>query len=105
MLVEGDVVGAVERRLPGDALEAGQWKHNVHRGAEATGVSLDDDLRELAERAAIALDISWLGVDLLVTENRVRINETNARPTIDTATKYEEGFWDDVAELIRTQTQ
>jgi ribosomal protein S6--L-glutamate ligase len=103
MLIDGEVVGAVERRLPADALEAGQWKHNVHRGAEATGVTLDGELRDLAERAADALDIPWLGVDLLVTEDRALVNETNARPTIDAATKYEAGFWDDVAELIRTR--
>ena len=104
MLVDGEVVGAVERRLPADALDAGQWKHNVHRGAEATGVTLDDELQDLAERAAAALDIPWLGVDLLVTDNRAVVNETNARPTIDTATKYEDGFWDDVAGLVRAQT-
>ena len=101
MLVEGEFVGAVERRLPEDALDAGQWKHNVHRGAKATGVELDEELRRLAERAADTLEIPWLGVDLLVTEERAVVNETNARPTIDTATKYEDGFWDDVAELIR----
>jgi ribosomal protein S6--L-glutamate ligase len=31
------------------------------------------------------------------------VNETNARPTIDAATKYEDDFWDDVAELIQRQ--
>jgi ribosomal protein S6--L-glutamate ligase len=103
MVIEGDYVGAVERRLPGDALAAGQWKHNVHRGAEATGVELSGELRELAERAATALEIPWLGVDLLVTDDRAVVNETNARPTIDAATKYEAGFWDDVAALIRAQ--
>ncbi|MXR52149.1 ATP-grasp domain-containing protein [Halovenus sp. WSH3] len=102
MLIDGEVVGAVERRLPEEALESGQWKHNVHRGAEATGVSLDPALRALAERAAEALDIPWLGVDLLVTDDRAVVNETNARPTIDTATKYEDGFWDDVAALIES---
>ncbi len=101
MLVDGEVVGAVERRLPDEALAAGQWKHNVHRGAIATGVDLDDDLRAVAERAARALDIPWLGVDLLVTGDRVVVNETNARPTIDAATKYRPGFWDDLAALIR----
>ncbi|WP_336327798.1 ATP-grasp domain-containing protein [Halovenus sp. HT40] len=104
MLIDGEVVGAVERRLPTEALEAGQWKHNVHRGAEATGVTLDTELRELAEFAAEALDIPWLGVDLLVTDDRAVVNETNARPTIDTATKYEDGFWDDVAGLIEATT-
>jgi ribosomal protein S6--L-glutamate ligase len=100
MIVDGEYVGAVERRLPDDALADGQWKHNVHRGAEATGVSLDPKLRDLAERAAAALDIDYLGVDLLVTDDRAVVNETNARPTIDSATKYEEGFWDQLAALI-----
>jgi ribosomal protein S6--L-glutamate ligase len=103
MVIDGDYAGAVERRLPGDALAAGQWKHNVHRGAEATGVELSGELRELAERTATALEIPWLGVDLLVTEDRAVVNETNARPTIDAATKYEAGFWDDVAALIRAR--
>jgi len=103
MLIDGAVVGAVERRLPEATLAAGGWKHNVHRGAEATGVDLDADLRALAEQAADALDIPWLGVDLLVTDERAVVNETNARPTIDSATKYEDGFWDDVAALVREQ--
>jgi ribosomal protein S6--L-glutamate ligase len=107
MLIDGEVVGAVERRLPEDALAAGQWKHNVHRGAEATGVDLREELGEqaqaVAEDAADTLEIPWLGVDLLVTGDRVVVNETNARPTIDEATKYEPGFWDDLAALIRSQ--
>jgi ribosomal protein S6--L-glutamate ligase len=101
MCIEGEYVGAVERRLPDTALEAGQWKHNVHRGAEATGVELPADHREFVERAAAAMDISFLGIDLLVTDDRVVVNETNARPTIDSATKYEDGFYDDLAGLIR----
>lgn len=101
MVVDGEYVGAVERRLPDDALNAGQWKHNVHRGAEATGVDLPQELRDLAERTAEELGIQWLGVDLLVTDDRAVVNETNARPTIDSETKYEDGFWDDVAGLIR----
>jgi ribosomal protein S6--L-glutamate ligase len=101
MVVEGDYVGAVERRLPDDARERGRWKHNVHRGAVAEGVELAGDLRELAERTADVLDIDYLGVDLLVSGERAVVNETNARPTIDSATKYEDGFWDRLAALIR----
>jgi len=101
MVVDGEYVGAVERRLPDDVLAAGQWKHNVHRGAEATGVDLAADRRELVEDAAETLDVPWLGVDLLVSDDRAVVNETNARPTIDSATKYDDGFWNDVAELIR----
>jgi len=101
MVLDGEYVGAVERRLPADALAAGQWKHNVHRGAEASRVDLDPELRALAERTADALDIPFLGVDLLVTDERAVVNETNARPTIDDAEKYADGFWDDLADLVR----
>ncbi|MFC7131706.1 MULTISPECIES: ATP-grasp domain-containing protein [Salinibaculum] len=101
MCIDGEYVGAVERRLPDEALAAGQWKHNVHRGAVATGVDLPDDLRRLAERAAAAMDIPFVGIDLLVTDDRAVVNETNARPTIDEATKYEAGFYDDLTALIR----
>ncbi|MFC7019679.1 MULTISPECIES: ATP-grasp domain-containing protein [Haloarcula] len=101
MVVDGEYVGAVERRLPAAAGQAGRWKHNVHRGAVAEGVALPDELRALAERAAQVLDIPYLGVDLLVSEDRAVVNETNARPTIDSATKYEDGFWDQLAALIR----
>jgi SSU ribosomal protein S6P modification protein len=38
-----------------------------------------------------------------VTEDRAVVNETNARPTIDSAEKYESGFWNDVAALVRSQ--
>jgi len=100
MVVDGAHVGAVERALPADAAEQGRWKHNVHRGAEATGIDLPDPARELAERAAEVLDIDYLGVDLLSTGDRLVVNETNARPTIDAATKYEPDFYDRLAGLI-----
>jgi ribosomal protein S6--L-glutamate ligase len=99
MLVAGVVVGAVERRLDGG------WKHNVHRGAEATGVALPADLRALAEDAARALDIDWLGIDILVSDGRAVVNETNARPTIDSETKYDPTFYDRLARLIRSRAQ
>jgi ribosomal protein S6--L-glutamate ligase len=101
MCIEGEYVGAVERRLPDEALESGGWKHNVHRGADATGARPPAEHREVAERAARALEVRWLGVDLLVSEGRVVVNETNARPTVDAPTKYEDGFYDRLAGLIR----
>ncbi|MFC6736453.1 RimK family alpha-L-glutamate ligase, partial [Halolamina salina] len=101
MIVDGEYAGAVERRLPESETAAGKWKHNVHRGAVAEGVSLPPDARELAERAADVLGIDYLGVDLLETEDRLVVNETNARPTVDDATKYEPDFYDRLAALIR----
>ncbi|WP_247003741.1 ATP-grasp domain-containing protein [Halosolutus gelatinilyticus] len=104
MVLEGEYVGAVERRLPDDAVRSGQWKHNVHRGAEATGVDLPSAHRDLAESVAAELDVPFLGVDLLVTDGRAVVNETNARPTIDEATKYEPDFYDRLAAAIRAAT-
>jgi len=101
MVVDGEYAGAVERRLPDDALAAGRWKHNVHRGAAARGVDLDSDLRDLAERVAAELAIPLLGVDLLVDgDGRAAVGETNARPTVDAATKYEPDFHDRLAALV-----
>jgi ribosomal protein S6--L-glutamate ligase len=99
MVLDGEYVGAVERRLPDDD----HWKHNVHNGATATAVDVPEHLRELAERTADVLDIPLLGVDLLITEDRAVVAETNARPTIDDASKYEPGFYDELAGLIETQ--
>ncbi|GAA0247761.1 RimK family alpha-L-glutamate ligase [Haladaptatus pallidirubidus] len=101
MVVDGDYVGAVERRLPDDALAEGRWKHNVHRGAAACGISLPDEHRKIAERTAKVLDIPFCGVDILDTGDRIVVNETNARPTIDAETKYEDGFYDRLAGLVR----
>lgn len=98
MVLDGEYVGAVERRLPEDS---DHWKHNVHRGAKATGVDLPDHLKTLAEQTAAVLEIPLLGVDLLVTDDRVVINETNARPTIDDPKKYVPGFYDRLAGVIR----
>ncbi|MCD2201871.1 ATP-grasp domain-containing protein [Halobacterium sp. KA-6] len=94
MVLDGAVVGAVQRAAPDG------WKHNVHRGADAAGVELPAELRELAVDAAAALDVDFLGVDLLVTEERAVVNETNARPTIDDEEKYEDGFYDRLAALV-----
>ena len=100
MVVDGAYVGAVERRLP-EKLGEGRWKHNVHRGAEATGVDLPVEHRRLAEQVADVLGIWYLGVDLLETDERLVVNETNARPTVDAATKYEPDFYDRLAALIK----
>ena len=113
MVVDGTCVGGVERRVPDDGRSderrtggdgddhASRWKHNVHRGAAAAGVDLPAEHRRLAERTAAVLDVPYLGVDLLETPDRLVVNETNARPTIDDAEKYDDGFYDRLARLIR----
>ena len=100
MVIDGEFVGAVERRLPSDLRDAGRWKHNVHRDATARSVDLDSALQTLAEDTAAALDIEFLGVDILVSGDRAVVNETNARPTIDDRGKYLPEFYDKLADLI-----
>lgn len=94
MTIEGEYVGAVEREREGG------WRHNVHRGATAESVDLDEEVRSLAASVADLLDVDLLGVDLLLGEDRVVVSETNARPTIDDAAKYETGFYDRLAGAI-----
>lgn len=101
MVVDGTCVGGVRRELPADARDAGRWKHNVHRGATAHGVELGERTRTLAERVASVLDIDYLGVDILESGDRLVISETNARPTVDDAAKYDAGFYDRLAGLVR----
>lgn len=101
MVVDGTVVGAVERRLPAAERRAGRWKHNVHRAARAVPVDLPEEYRELAEAAARTLEVPFLGVDLLVDRGHAVISETAARPTVDDAEKYEPGFHDRLETLIR----
>ncbi|WP_396610699.1 RimK family alpha-L-glutamate ligase [Haloferax sp. S1W] len=100
MVLDGQVVGAVERRLPDEARAEGRWKHNVHRGAEAVGVDLPDRHRRLAESVADELGIRYLGVDLLESDGRVVVSETNARPTIDDEAKYDDDFFERLAALV-----
>jgi ribosomal protein S6--L-glutamate ligase len=94
MVVDGTCVGGVRRHADGG------WKHNVHRGAAATGVDPDPELRALAERVADILEIPLLGVDVLVTDERTVVTETNARPTVDDAAKYDADFYDRLAAVI-----
>ncbi|WP_248515337.1 ATP-grasp domain-containing protein [Salinarchaeum laminariae] len=95
MTIDGEYAGAVERRR-----DDGGWRHNVHRGAEATAIDPDRGLRELAESVAQELGIDLLGVDLLVTDDGAVVSETNARPTVDDASKYEPEFYDRLAATI-----
>lgn len=103
MTIDGAYAGAVERRLSDTSRAEGRWKHNVHRGGEAVSIDLAEELRNLAERAAAALEIDWLGVDLLVSDEQVVVTETNARPTIDAASKYEPDFYDRLATLVKNR--
>jgi ribosomal protein S6--L-glutamate ligase len=105
MVVDGECYGGVERRLPAEARTRGRWKHNVHRGAEAERIDLPAEHRRLARETAATLGADYLGVDLLVSGSRAVVGETNARPTIDNAGKYDAGFYDALTRLVESRAE
>ena len=100
MVIDGEYVGAVERRFVESDLEGKKWKKNVHRNAIAVKAEMPGPIRKIAEEVASLLGIKYVGIDILVNKDRVVINETNARPTIDQEEKYSPLFYDKLAGLI-----
>jgi ribosomal protein S6--L-glutamate ligase len=94
MVLGGEYAGAVERRADG-------WKKNVRAGADAHGVKPPESVVSAAEEAARALGVGFCGVDVLHADEAV-VNEVNARPTVDDADKYEDGFYARLARLVRS---
>ncbi|MFP4590566.1 MAG: RimK family alpha-L-glutamate ligase [Halobacteriales archaeon] len=93
-LIDGTVVGAVERRRDDG------WVKNVHRGATPVAVDPPPSVVEVAETAAALLDVRLLGVDVLLTEDGPLVLEVNGRPTIDRVERYPSTFYDDLSALI-----
>ena len=93
MVVDGEYAGAVERRADG-------WKKNVGAGAEPHGVEPPEDVVSIAVDAACTLGVDFCGVDVLLGEKPV-VNEINARPTVDDADKYRDGFYAHLARLVK----
>lgn len=60
---------------------SGEWRTNLTQGSRAEPHVLDDQQRELAERSAVAVGGSVLGVDLLpLRDGRIVVLEVNAVP-------------------------
>lgn len=93
MVIDGEYAGAVERSADG-------WKKNVRAGAKPRGVEPPEGVASVAEDAARALGVGFCGVDVLYNDDAV-VNEVNARPTVDDADKYDDGFYARLARLVR----
>jgi RimK family alpha-L-glutamate ligase len=75
-VVGGRVLGAIERRAAD-----GDWRTNVARGAVASACDVPDEWREMAVRAAAAIEADYAGVDLLQgPDGRVVVLEVNGIP-------------------------
>ena len=78
IVVGGKVVGAMERK----ALE-GEFRSNLHRGASATGVTLDPAYEKTAIHAAEVLGLNIAGVDMLPSKDGPMVLEVNSSPGLE----------------------
>lgn len=53
------------------------WKSNIAQGAKAKAVKMDNEMRELSIKAAEALGLDYVGVDIADTKEGYKILETN----------------------------
>ncbi len=77
-IVDGEVVGAMERKGP-----EGEFRSNLHRGGTARAVELDDEMRETAIKAAAAMGLAVAGVDMLPSKRGPLIMEVNSSPGLE----------------------
>jgi len=73
-VIAGQAVAAMARRGAG-------WVHNVALGARCEPVALDEDLRQLAQRAVHAIGMDYAGVDIMRDrDGRACVIEVNGIP-------------------------
>ncbi|MFN8396305.1 MAG: 30S ribosomal protein S6--L-glutamate ligase [Bacteroidia bacterium] len=77
-VVDGEVVGAMERKGP-----EGEFRSNLHRGGTARAVELDDEMRATAIKAAAAMGLNVAGVDMLPSKRGPLIMEVNSSPGLE----------------------
>jgi ribosomal protein S6--L-glutamate ligase len=77
-VVDGEVVGAMERKGP-----EGEFRSNLHRGGTARSVELDDEMRETAIKAAASMGLAVAGVDMLPSKRGPLIMEVNSSPGLE----------------------
>jgi ribosomal protein S6--L-glutamate ligase len=81
--VIGDrTVAAMERTA-----KQGQWKTNIAQGAKPKAIKLTNELEKLALKATKTLNLAYAGIDILQTEQKATILETNTTPNWQTIQK------------------
>lgn len=77
--VVGDQVVAAMRRVA----QGHEFRSNVHRGGRTEAVSLDENYRETAVRAAQIMGLRVAGVDMLEGKGGPQIMEVNSSPGLE----------------------
>ncbi|MGC4117629.1 MAG: RimK family alpha-L-glutamate ligase [Myxococcales bacterium] len=75
-LVVGDRVVAAMRRQA----KAGEFRSNIHRGAEGTALQIPREFAQVSVQAARVLGLEVAGVDLLESKDGPRVVEVNSSP-------------------------
>jgi ribosomal protein S6--L-glutamate ligase len=75
LVVGGNVIAAMKR-----SAVPGEFRANIHQGANGESITLTDEYNRIATDAAAALELDIAGVDLLQTKNGPVILEVNPSP-------------------------
>lgn len=78
LVVEGVVVASMERKAA-----RGEFRANVHLGAETQTAQLTEEERSIALRAAQILDLDVAGVDIIRSLRGPLVMEVNASPGLE----------------------
>ena len=68
------------KAIAGMYRKSNNWKTNVHAGARVEAIELTKEIEELAIRAAIMTKTEIAGVDLIETEQGLKVLEVNSIP-------------------------
>jgi len=77
-VVGNDVVAAMKRQA-----KSGEFRSNLHRGGEASGIEITDEERTMAIRAAQIVGLNVAGVDIVRSARGPLIIEVNASPGLE----------------------
>ena len=78
LVIGGEVVAAIERHA-----KEGDFRSNLHRGGKAHPVTITDQEREIAVKAASTLGLEVAGVDILRAGRGPLVMEVNASPGLE----------------------
>ncbi|MDF7657480.1 30S ribosomal protein S6--L-glutamate ligase [Erwiniaceae bacterium L1_54_6] len=78
LVIGGEVVAAIERHA-----KEGDFRSNLHRGGKAHPITITDQEREIAVKAASTLGLEVAGVDILRAGRGPLVMEVNASPGLE----------------------
>lgn len=77
-VVDGKIVASMERKAA-----KGEFRANVHLGAETSAAQLTEEEQDIALRAATLLDLDVAGVDIIRSKRGPLVMEVNASPGLE----------------------